>query len=234
MFTAVTAPEDEDSEPQPVFPQDLSTLQGNEAARKEITDHPLIHGKVLSDDWRLAVFALTLEQLAQNTEGQAAERALVAEIGKTTHDTLAGTHVTARLTGLAVIRDEILSGLSSDQQMFGLVAVGLGIIVCWIFLRSIPLIIIAVVPAILAVAWLRGGMWLFGQDINLLTGIAPTIILVIVLSNCLHLLFSIRRGLERGDPLETAIEEAVRRVGPACVLTSLTTALAMSSLIWMP
>jgi predicted RND superfamily exporter protein len=234
MFTAVTAPEDEDAEPQPVFPEDLSKLQGNAEARKEITNHPLIKGKLLNEDWNIAVFALTLEQLAQNTEGQAAERALVAEIGKTTKDTLAGTNVTARLTGLAVIRDEILSGLSSDQQMFGLVAVGLGIIVCWIFLRSIPLIIIAVVPAILAVAWLRGGMWLFGQDINLLTSIAPTIILVIVLSNCLHLLFSIRRALERGDPLELAIEGAVRRVGPACVLTSLTTALAMSSLIWMP
>ncbi|MEM8644336.1 MAG: MMPL family transporter [Pseudomonadota bacterium] len=234
MFTAVDAPEEDTGEPQPIFPEDLSKLQGSDAARKKITDHPLIHGKLLSDDWRLAVFALTLEQLAQNTEGQAAERALVAEIGKTTQETLAGTNVSARLTGLAVIRDEILSGLSEDQAMFGLVAVGLGIIVCWIFLRSIPLIIIAVVPAVIAVAWLRGGMWLFGQDINLLTGIAPTIILVIVLSNCLHLLFSIRRGLERGDSLESAIESAVRRVGPACVLTSLTTALAMSSLIWMP
>lgn len=234
MFTAVTAPEDEDAEPEPIFPMDLSKLEGSESARKEITDHPLIRGKLLSDDWRFALFALSLEQLAQDTEGQAAERALVAEIGKTTQETLAGTNATARLTGLAVIRDEILSGLSEDQQMFGLVAVGLGVIVCWIFLRSIPLIIIAVVPAIIAVAWLRGGMWLFSQDINLLTGIAPTIILVIVLSNCLHLLFSIRRGLERGDPLEAAIEGSVKRVGPACVLTSLTTALAMSSLIWMP
>jgi len=233
MFSAVTAPE-EDGEPQPIFPEDLSKLEGSETARTEVTGHPLIRGKLLSDDWRLAVFALSLKQLAQDTEGQAEERALVAAIGKTTNETLAGTNVTARLTGLAVIRDEILSGLSRDQRMFGLLALGLGVIVCWIFLRSIPLIVIAVVPAIIAVAWLRGGMWLYGQDINLLTGIAPTIILVIVLSNCLHLLFSIRRGLQRGDSLEMAIDGAVRRVGPACVLTSLTTGLAMSSLIWMP
>jgi len=233
VFSAVTAPEG-DGEPQPIFPEDLTKLEASDAARKEVADHPLIRAKLLSDDWRLTVFALSLKQLAQDTEGQAKERALVAAIGKTTNETLTGTNVTARLTGLAVIRDEILSGLSRDQRSFGLLALGLGIIVCWIFLRSIPLIIIAVVPAIIAVAWLRGGMWLFGQDINLLTGIAPTIILVIVLSNCLHLLFSIRRGLQRGDSLETAIEGAVKRVGPACVLTSLTTGLAMSSLIWMP
>lgn len=233
MYSAVTAPENS-GEPQPIFPEDLSKLENSEAAKKEVIDHPLITGKLLSPDWRLMVYAVSLKQLAQDTEGQEQEQALVAAVGKTVNETLAGTGVTARLTGLAVIRDEILSGLSRDQRMFGLFAIGIGVVLCWIFLRSFPLIVVAIVPAIVSVAWLRGGMWLFGQDINLLTGIAPTIILVIALSDCLHLLFSVRRGLWRGESLESAIEGAVRRVGPACVLTSLTTGLAMSSLIWMP
>jgi len=228
IFSAVTAPDDE-SEPEPLLPEDLSKLAGSQQLRSQITHHPLIAGKLLADDWRLTVLGVSLRD-----EGQDAERALVETIRKTVEETTAKTDLTVRLTGVAVIRDAIVSALSRDQRTFQLVAIGLGLVLCWVFLGRLSLIVIAAVPAVVAVVWLRGGMWLFGQDINLLTGIAPTIILVIVLSDCLHLLFSIRNALRSGQSLEIAIERAVNRVGPACVLTSLTTTLAMGSLIWMP
>ncbi len=228
MFSAVTAPED-DAEPKPVFPEDLSKIESAPELRSRIAKHPLIAGKLLSDDWRLALFALSLHD-----GGQEDERALVAKVGDTVDETLADTGLEARLTGIAVIRDDIVSGLAKDQRTFRFVAIGLGLFLCWVFLRRLSLIVIAAIPAVVAVLWLRGGMWLFGQDINLLTGIAPTIILVIVFSDCLHLLFAIRKGIRSGDSLDVAIEMAVKRVGPACVLTSITTALAMASLIWMP
>jgi len=228
MFSAVTAPED-GSEPKPFFPEDLSKIESSQELRRQVTHHPLIAGQLLADDWRLAVLALSLR-----SDGQDAERALVETVRTTVDEVLADTDLTARLTGVAVIRDAIVSALSRDQRTFGRVAIGLGLVLCWIFLGRLSLIVIAAVPAVVAVVWLRGGMWLFGQDINLLTGIAPTIILVIVLSDCLHLLFSIRGAVRSGETLETAIEMAVNRVGPACVLTSLTTTLAMASLIWMP
>jgi len=228
IFSAVTAPEG-DEQPEKIIPEDLSELANSQELRDEVTHHPLIAGKLVSDDWRLALLALSLR-----SEGQDGERRLVDTIRTTVNSTLADTGLTARLTGVAVIRDQIISALARDQRTFGSVALLVGLGLCWLFLRRFSFVIVAAIPAAVAIIWLRGGMWLFGQDINLLTGIAPTIILVIVLSDCLHLLFSIRRGLIEGELLEAAIERAVKRVGPACVLTSLTTALAMASLIWMP
>ena len=228
MFSAVSAPEG-GAAPKPLFPEDLSAIENLPALLSEIAGHPLVAGKLLAEDWSLALFGLSL-----GTENQADQRLLVASVGATVGETLAETDLKAGLTGVAVIRDEIVSGLEQDQRTFRLVAIGLGLLLCWVFLRRLSLIVIAAIPAIVAVLWLRGGMWLFDQDINLLTGIAPTIILVIVLADSLHLLFAIRNGIHSGKSLEAAIEFAVMRVGPACVLTSLTTALAMASLIWMP
>lgn len=228
LFSAVTAPE-EGEEPEPLIPEDLSKLAESEAQRSEVTRHPLVGGKLLTDDWRLALLALSLRK-----EDQDGERRLVETVRTTVNDALADSNLTARLTGVAVIRDEIVSALAQDQRTFGLVALAVGLGLCWVFLRRFSMMVIAAIPAVIAIIWLRGGMWVFGQDINLLTGIAPTIILVIVLSDCLHLLFAIRRAVLEGEPLEAAIERAVRRVGPACVLTSITTAMAMASLIWMP
>ena len=77
--------------------------------------------------------------------------------------------------------DAWLYSASAAIMIPGLIALAIGLGLCWIFLRRIYLVIIAAIPTIVAITWLRGGMFYFGQDINLLTGIAPTIILVIVL-----------------------------------------------------
>ncbi|MHA1517118.1 MAG: efflux RND transporter permease subunit [Alphaproteobacteria bacterium] len=228
VFDANTVP-DENAETRPLFPGDLSNFEDSPAFRVDLLRHPLVDGKIMSKDWRLTILALSLRN-----EGQEPERRVVDAIRTTTEEAVAGTDLKAQLTGIAVIRDQIVSALGRDQRTFGLIALAIGLGLCWIFLRRIYLVIIAAIPTIVAITWLRGGMFYFGQDINLLTGIAPTIILVIVLSDCLHLLFAIRRGVTAGMPLEAAVEMAVLQVGPACVLTSLTTALAMASLIWMP
>src|SRR5918994_887172 len=132
------------------------------------------------------------------------------------------------------MRIEIISALARDQSTFRLLALAVGLVISWVFFRRLSFVAVAGIPAAVAVIWLLGGMWLAGQEINLLTGVAPTIVLVIVFSDCLHLLFSVRNGIRAGAALEAAIERAIRRIGPACVLTSLTTTLALASLIWMP
>src|ERR687897_3444810 len=104
------------------------------------------------------------------------------------------------------MRIEIISALARDQSTFRILALAVGFIISWIFFRRLSFVAVAGIPAAVAVIWLLGGMWLAGQEINLLTGVAPTIVLVIVFSDCLHLLFSIRASLTKGEGLETAIE----------------------------
>ena len=230
MFSAVQAPE-EDAELQPLFPEDLDEIEDWNALRRQATDNPLVAEKLLSDDGSLAVFPMSL---VEKNRSEATDRRLVGEVRAKAEEVLAGTDLTLSLTGLAVMRIGIISSLARDQKIFRLLALGVALVIAWIFFRRLSFVAVAGIPAVVAVIWLLGGMWLTGQEINLLTGVAPTIVLVIVFSDCLHLLFSVRNGIRAGADLEAAIERAVRRVGPACVLTSLTTTLALASLIWMP
>ena len=230
MFSAIQAPED-GAELQPLFPDDLDTIEDLDALRREATGNPLVAEKLLSDDGSLAVFSISL---AEKNRSEATDRRLVGEVRTKAEEVLSGTDLKLSLTGLAVMRIEIISSLARDQKIFRLLALGVSLVIAWIFFRRLSFVAVAGIPAVVAVIWLLGGMWLSGLEINLLTGIAPTIVLVIVFSDCLHLLFSVRNGIRAGADLEAAIERAVRRVGPACVLTSLTTTLALASLIWMP
>ena len=230
MFSAIQEPEG-DSEFQPLFPDDLDTIKDWDALRQEATGNPLVADKLLSNDGSLAVFAISL---AEKNRDEATDRRLVEEVRGKAEEVLTGTNLNLALTGLAVMRIEIISSLARDQKIFRLLALGVSLVIAWLFFRRLSFVAVAGIPAVVAVIWLLGGMWLSGQEINLLTGVAPTIVLVIVFSDCLHLLFSIRNGIRAGADLEAAIERAIRRVGPACVLTSLTTTLALASLIWMP
>jgi predicted RND superfamily exporter protein len=230
MFSAVQAPE-EGQEPQPLFPEDLDTLENWDDLRRQATSNPLVADRLLSDDGTLAVFSISL---VERNRSEATDRRLVAEVRAKTEEVLAGTDLAFWLTGLSVMRIEIISSLARDQKIFRLLALAVALVISWLFFRRLSFVAVAGIPTVVAVIWLLGGMWLTGQEINLLTGVAPTIVLVIVFSDCLHLLFSVRNGIRAGADLETAIERAVRRVGPACVLTSLTTTLALASLIWMP
>ena len=231
MFSALQAPAAEGEKPKALFPDDLSALEDWDDLRAQATRNPLVAGQLLSDDGSLAVFAVSLKGKSRS---EADDRRLVEEIKAKSEQVLAGTDLKLRLTGLSVMRIEIISALVRDQKLFRLLALGVGLVISWIFFRRLSFVGVAGLPAAIAVIWLLGGMWLAGQDINLLTGVAPTIVLVIVFSDCLHLLFSIRDSIRRGAKLEQAVETAIRRVGPACVLTSLTTTLALASLIWVP
>ncbi|MGK2922977.1 MAG: efflux RND transporter permease subunit [Methyloceanibacter sp.] len=230
MFSAIQEPE-EGAELQPLFPDDLDTIENWDALRGEATENPLVAEKLLSDDGSLAVFSVSLTEKNRSEE---TDRRLVGEVRTKAEEVLAGTDLNLALTGLAVMRIEIVSSLARDQKIFRYLALGVSLVIAWLFFRRLAFVAVAGIPAVAAVIWLLGGMWLAGQEINLLTGVAPTIVLVIVFSDCLHLLFSVRNGVRAGADLEAAIDRAVRRVGPACVLTSLTTTLALASLIWMP
>jgi uncharacterized protein len=231
MFSAVQAPPENGTELLPLFPEDLDSIADWDAFRRQVTDNPLVAEKLLSDDGTLAIFSASLNEKNRSEE---TDRRLVAEVRTKAEEVLAGTDLHLSMTGLAVMRIEIISSLARDQKIFRLLALGVSLVIAWIFFRKLSFVAVAGIPAVVAVIWLLGGMWITGQEINLLTGVAPTIVLVIVFSDCLHLLFSVRNGIRAGADLEAAIDRAIRRVGPACVLTSLTTTLALASLIWMP
>jgi uncharacterized protein len=230
MFSA-TAPPQGQAEPRPLFPDDLGSLDNWDELRQRATDHPLIAGKLLSDDGSLAVVALSLQNKERSLDE---ERALIGEIRQIADRSLAGENLDTMLTGISVMRVEVIAALAGDQTTFRFLALGIGLVLCLIIFQRVSFVAIAGIPAAVAVTWLLGGMWFAGQEINVLTGMAPVIVVVIVFADCMHLLFSIRDNIARGEGLTGAIDRSVRQVGPACVLTSLTTTLALASLLFVP
>jgi uncharacterized protein len=219
-----------DGTSRPVIPSDLTTADMG-ALKAALTGDPTVSGTLLSKDGTIAVFVIGLDRRRRNLDQT---RAIIRAIAKTASEAAAPLGLRTSLTGVPVMRVEIIGALKRNQNVFVAAGLLLGLAVAWLFFGRLRHVAIVGLPSVVATLWLYGFMWAIGQDFNSLTNVVPALVVVLCLADSLHLLFAILRQRDAGSAVREAIEAATREVGPACVLTSLTTALAMASLVLVP
>lgn len=139
--------------------------------------------------------------------------------------------VSVTIAGQPAIRSGLISDIVGDLIKFLPIAIAFCAIIAWAIFRSLPAMVITAVAPLVSVVWLMGGMGLAGYDINFLTNILPVLLMVIVFADALHLYLKWEHlARASGDPV-TAISEAVSTIGAACMLSVVTTALALFSLV---
>ena len=228
MFSA-RHPPDAEGRSNPVFPFELKDDELPEI-REAVLRNPLVSGTLLSDDAKTGLFTISIEPQS-GVEGL---RQIAGELNGVVDTALAGSDVHVQPTGIALLRIDIVSALIRDQRTFIAVGFAFSFLVSWLFFRSFVYATLAGIPAVIAVVWLVGTTQLRGQEFNVLTGVVPALVIVLVVASALHLLFGIRRNLADGADLRDAIAAAVTEIGPACVLASTTTAIALLSLTLVP
>ncbi|MGI9350316.1 MAG: efflux RND transporter permease subunit [Rhizobiaceae bacterium] len=132
--------------------------------------------------------------------------------------------------GLTPIGITILDTLIKDQVRLTLLGLLFGAVVAMMFFRCVASAILCAIPPMLTAIWSIGFFGFAGVPITYLTTILPTLALIlayadgIVLHHRWQQLNSTNEMAKLGN-----LREAVMRVGPASALTSLTTAVAISS-----
>ncbi|MGD8768115.1 MAG: efflux RND transporter permease subunit [Methyloceanibacter sp.] len=228
MFSARHPPDDAGGA-KPVFPPKL-TQNDLEAVNEAILSHPLVAGKLLSDDGKTTLFVIAMEPYPDIDD----LRVVAGELRDVTESMLQETDMTVQYSGLSFLRLEIVSSLMSDQLTFISVGFLIVLLISWLFFHSITYVCISATPAVIAVIWIAGITGLRGVEVDVMSGVVPGLVIVLVVASSLHLLFKVRRELNQGAEVHEAVSRAVLEIGPACVLASLTTAIALFSLTLVP
>ncbi len=123
-------------------------------------------------------------------------------------------------TGMSVMSAAVISGVLADLNTGLLIAVAVvgGLIALW--LRSLRIAALALVPNMLPVALIGGWLAISGRGIELANGLALTIAFGVAVDDTLHVLNRIRLtgGFNRDD--HTRLWAAMREATPALVTTS--------------
>ena len=132
----------------------------------------------------------------------------------------------AGIAGEDLLARDIAQGLKRDLLLLNGAGAALLVLAALLLLNGWRLAVLATLPGVLgALAVLGLAGWL-GFPITVISNVVPILILILGVSNGVHLALHLKDSAAP-DPLA----ETLARVGPACALSSLTTALAFSTIL---
>ena len=129
-----------------------------------------------------------------------------------------------RVTTAQMVMDELLKFLA--------LAVGVTVLIIFLFFRSGRIISLSVLVVAVAVVWTLGLQGLLGYRITILTAMLPPLIIVIAIPNILYILNKYYQEYRRIGYKKKAIRRVVIVIGNASLLTNLTTALGFGTFIF--
>jgi predicted RND superfamily exporter protein len=123
-----------------------------------------------------------------------------------------------------------MQALRRDMLMFNSIGLSLAVVLSAVVARSLRSTVVACVPPFVGAVWALGALGLLGAPVTVLTSVVPSLALVVGTCDSIHFIEDMRRSVRRGlDPL-AASSGAVHRIGAACGLTSIVTAIGFASL----
>ncbi len=217
-FTIEVGPLMEDT---PTEAVDLADL------RDRVMGDPLLKGRLVSED---GLTALVVAQMDQADDMDVLRDAILTEVEATIAATLDGSGIEANLAGLGVVYNALNRISTRDSTLFLTLCYVLVVIVLALLFRKVGPVVLALGVVLVTMFGMMGAYGAAGLDINMITMVLPTIVVIVGVADAIHVLM---HQAEHGGGDGTA-EERQRRLAfilKPCLLTSVTTAVGFVSLI---
>ncbi|MCD6446742.1 MAG: MMPL family transporter [Candidatus Marinimicrobia bacterium] len=137
------------------------------------------------------------------------------------------------INGTAYIQKRIVDIVTSISSWLTLLAMVLVILVFRFQLRSWKATFIAVIPAFVGTAWIMGLTGWIGEDVSIITSMAPIFTLVIGSADGLHFVSHYLESRAKGRNRKDATARTLHLVGIPIVITTVTSAGGFLSLLVM-
>jgi uncharacterized protein len=134
-------------------------------------------------------------------------------------------------SGLPYIRTEIARMIKDELYMFIFLSVLLATFMLYLFFRSVLVAISTILIVGLSAIWTLGSMVLFNYEITVLTGLIPSLLIVIGVPNCIFMLNKYQLEYKKHGNKIKGLQRMVKRVGNAIFLTNITTAAGFGTFI---
>ncbi len=228
-FQRITADGDELSVRNLVDP----ALLGQERERIRVRDIALadlgLAGSLVSRDGSVSAVNVTVELVEEDQAVRVPEIAAFADgVVAEAEERFPG--IGFRAVGTVVINHAFSEASVNDHKVFLPASLAVMVVILGLLTRSIAGVAATVLAIVFSVIVSMGlGGWT-GLPLSPTATPAPSIVMMIVVANCVHLLVALRQRLRAGDARRAAIIEAVRINLHPIFLTNLTTALGFLSL----
>jgi predicted RND superfamily exporter protein len=216
--------------PEPLLPQPEASDDAFQKAQQRALEHPLVRGQLVSSDGKTFLIPISFDWFYVESDSQVSEDLLAAV--RATLKSNGGEDLTAEFTGGLPLYLAHQNSFDVNHTRYTVIGYVLVIGVSVFMFRGFSAVIVAALAPGMGIFWSMGILNLLGENGNQLTNIVlPVLISMVGMTDGIHLVIHIRRRRLVGDDQMQAAKSAIEKVGLACALTSLTTAIGFASLM---
>lgn len=134
-------------------------------------------------------------------------------------------------SGLPYVRVKVGEMIKYEMFLFLALAVLVTTLILLFLFRSIKIVVISLFVVGIAVVWCLGSITLFGFELTLLTGVVPTLLIIIGVPNCIYLINKFHHEFKHHGNRSKALYRVIIRIGSATLLTNVTSAAGFATFI---
>lgn len=188
--------------------------------REQINADPLLRSFVGKDE----KLVLILAQMAAMDNIDSAREAVFRDV----RDRLEDQSFPVVYGGIGVVYDALNQASTRGSVIFIVASYGLIAFLLWVFFRRVGAMLLTLGVVGLSATTLMGLFGLLGSQINMVNMILPTIVLVIGVSSCVHMLVHVVTA--SGEAQEDRAQNGVSFVFWPCLLNTVTTCMGFLAL----
>jgi len=197
------------------------------ALREAVDKTPVLRGRLISRSGHQALLAVTLD------DAIVSHRALSDAVAKIT-DVLAQNpapkSVRVYATGLPVLRTAIVDNMQRDQRVLTPATLLVSLLMLVVAFRWWAAVLLPLLKVALTSLWVIGGMALFGIKLNVINNIIPALLIIMGLTDSIHLVSRYMHEYARHRDVDRALSGTIGAIGEACFGTASTTAAGLFAL----
>ncbi|MDA0193917.1 MAG: MMPL family transporter [Bacteroidetes bacterium] len=141
------------------------------------------------------------------------------------------TGIDLHYAGLPYVRSVSTGKIKKELVMFLILSVAITGLILFLFFRSINAVVIPLIIIGIVVIWSIGTIALLGYKITLLSGLIPSIIVVIGIPNSVYLLNRYHQEYAHNGNKNMALSQIIKKIGIVTFITNFTTAVGFLVLI---
>ncbi|MDP2114954.1 MAG: MMPL family transporter, partial [Bacteroidota bacterium] len=143
-------------------------------------------------------------------------------------------NVEIHYSGMPYIRTVTMQKIKRELFMFILMSTAVAALIMFLFFRSVKVVISSLLVVVISIMWVMGSLVLFNFKITILTGVIPSLIVIIVIENCIYILNKYHWEYKSHGNKLRALSQVIQRIGFASLMTNAATALGFAAFILIP
>ena len=211
-----------------VFPDTISNQEELRRAEENFRKLPFYRKLLYNDENNTYLLAITVNKDKMLSKEREKMVKSIQQIGKQFEK---DENVKLHYSGLPYIRVITAMIIRSELYLFSGLALIICIVVLFLFFRSFKAVFFPVLVVLTGVVWSMGTLGLLGYKITVLSGMIPSLLIVIGIPNSIYMMNKFHHEfVQHGNKIK-ALQRVIAKIGNATFLTNLTTALGFATFI---